>query len=79
MLPVTNWYWALELDIGNTGNILSGFGRQCCNTRGLALKCEASSGMEAFRDHISCERRRERLRMRARADFFRAFTQGFSK
>jgi hypothetical protein len=35
--------------------------------------------MEAFRDHISCERRRERLRMRARADFFRAFTQGFSK
>ena len=29
--------------------------------------------------YISVERRRERFRMRARADFLRAFTQGFSK
>ena len=29
--------------------------------------------------YISIERRRERFRMRARADFLRAFTQGFSK
>jgi hypothetical protein len=29
--------------------------------------------------HISAMRRRERARMRARADFLRAFTHGFSK
>lgn len=45
------------------------------------LRAEAfqKGKMPEVENYISTERRRERFLMRARADFLRAFTQGFSK